>query len=191
MQATFKIPVKNLNPAFIKEMQEKYAGAELEITVKRNPDFNLLEEEQFWEIIDLLDWEQEADADIIEPVVAKLAAMSVAHIYQFQDILSEKLYRLDQRQFAEHIGDRSYQPGKYFSVDGFLYIRACVVANGREIYEEVLKDPGKMPKGVSFEPVLYVATKAYKRKTGREFIYIPLFDYETYSNEKGWEENGK
>ena len=188
MQSSFKISVSKLSPAFIKDMQEKYGEAELEITINRNPDFKPLTENEFWDIISLLDWEREEDTDIIQPAINKLCALPIAHIYGFEDILALKLYELDQKKFAKNTGENAYQKGKYFSVDVFLYARACVVANGQEAYEEVVKNPTLMPKGMTFEPLLSLASKAYEIKTGKGFSYIPSYIYETYSNKEGWSE---
>jgi hypothetical protein len=44
-----------------------------------------------------------------------------------------------------------------------------------------------MPEDLTFEPLLYAALHAYKRKTGKDFMYIPTHNYETYSNKAGWE----
>jgi len=188
MPSTFKIPVSKLSLAFIKEMQEKYGAAELEITINRKPTFTPLSDADFWEIIDLLDWEKEKDAEILKSAIDKLASLPIAHIYSFEDTLSQKLYQLDQKKFAKNIGKNAYQKGKYFSIDAFLYARACVVANGKEAYEEVIKNPASMPKGITFEPLLSLASKAYEVKRGKEFFYIPSYNYETYSNEEGWKE---
>ena len=38
-RASIKIPINKLSPAFIKDMQEKYGDAELEITI--NPMFSV------------------------------------------------------------------------------------------------------------------------------------------------------
>ena len=188
MGSTIRISVKNLGPDFIKEMQEKYSDAELEITINRNPDFIPLTEEDFWGIIDLLDWEQSEDARIIEPAIQKLASLSIAHILQFQEIISHKLFLLDQKKYATQIGKSSFKPNSYFSVDTFLYARACVIANGKEAFVDVLGNPENMPKDITFEPVLYIAPKAYKRKTSEELVYVTQHNYETYSNKEGWEE---
>lgn len=184
--ASFKIPINKLSPAFIKNMKEKYGEAELQITVNRNPDFIPLTEETFWSIIDLLDWKKKEDADILAAAIQKLATLPIAHIYSFEDLLSEKLYQLDQQVFAENIGDTAYQKGKFFSVDSFLYMRACVVANGETTFKYILENPEAMPKGITFEPLLTLATKAYHKKTGREFDYAPAYNYETFANKKGW-----
>lgn len=50
-------------------------------------------------------------------------------IYQFEDKLSEKLYQLDQKVFAEQGNENGYRSDSHFSVDIFLYSRCCVVAN--------------------------------------------------------------
>lgn len=188
MTSSFKIAVKNLDAEFVQAMKEKYAEAELEITINRSPTSPLLEEKDFWAIIDHLDWEQEEDEAILESAINKLASLPIAQIYSFEEILSEKLYRLDQQRFAINIGDSSYDKDRYFSADVFLYARACVIANGEEAYELVLYDPTKMPKNITFEPLLHLAARAYEYKTKKPFSYILTYNYETYSNSEGWKE---
>lgn len=51
-----------------------------------------------------------------------------------------------------------------FSVDYFLYVRCCVVANGKEYFEMVVSNPEQMPKDIDFEPLLYLAMEAYNKK---------------------------
>ena len=87
---------------------------------------------------------------------------------------------------AENIGQFAYQEGDYFSVDHFLHVRACVIANGKEAFEEVLAQPKEMFKDLTFESILTVASIAYERKTGKQFIYVPSKNMETYSNKNGW-----
>jgi hypothetical protein len=65
-------------------------------------------------------------------------------------------------------------------------VRSCVVANGRSTFEQVLADPREMLKDLEFEALLCVASKAYERKTGKEFTYVPSTSYETFSNDAGW-----
>lgn len=186
MPATFKIQVDKLTPDFITDMKEKYGAAELEITVNKQPNNEAISEPEFWKTIDCLDFSKEKDSDILEPAIAYLSGLPIAHIYTFEDLLSEKLYNLDTRVIAENAGGNAYGNGNYFSVDIFLYARACVVANGENAYESVLATPKEMPGNLTFEPLLSLATKAYKRKTGKEFNYISTFNYETFSNKNGW-----
>ncbi len=184
--STFKISLNELSPAFVKEMQEKYGEAELEIKVNREPEFIPLKENDFWAIIDLLDWNKKEDKEILAPALEGLTNYPIAHIYAFEDILSEKLYLLDQRIFAEQTGENAYKKDGFFSVDTFLYARACVIANGERVFKEVLKNPKLMPKGITFEPLLSLASFAFESKTGNTFNYVPTYNYETFSNKKGW-----
>ena len=47
-------------------------------------------------------------------------------------------------------------------------------------------DPAAMPKDISFEALLYVASAAYQRKMGNRMQHLPAYNFETYSNEAGW-----
>jgi len=148
-----------------------------------------MNEKRFWEIISLLNWTQDDDNAVIEPAVNALSKHTIAEIYKFDDILSEKLYALDHEKYAKNIGRHSINNSSndnFFS-DIFLFARACVVANGREIYQEVLENPEEMPKDIDFEPLLYLAEKAYSRKTKKsKYTHAPAFCCETYSNTEGW-----
>ncbi|MFK7984181.1 MAG: DUF4240 domain-containing protein, partial [Saprospiraceae bacterium] len=112
--------------------------------------------------------------------------LPVGHIYNFQELLAQKLYQLDQQKIAENIGQFAYQKGEYFSVDHFLHVRACIIANGKEAFDEVLAQPKEIFKDLTFESLLTVASIAYERKAGKQFIYVPSKNIETYSNKKGW-----
>ena len=63
----------------------------------------------------------------------------------------------------------------------------CVIANGQEAYESVLKNPTLMPKDLTFESLLSLASKAYLKKTGKRFDYVATTPIETYSNKIGWQ----
>jgi Protein of unknown function (DUF4240) len=188
MNAAIKIPLRSLNPVLVRDLQEKYPEAEVSVIIHHDRNLAPLSEKYFWEIISLLDWSKEEDDDaVVEPAVAHLAAGPVRHILEFEDILSEKLYTLDSRTFAMHIGENAWSPDRYFSVDNFLYARCCVIANGEAFYQQLLSDPASMPKDLTFEALLYIASEAYERKTGKPVQYIPAFPFETYSNEAGWQ----
>lgn len=187
MTTTIKLPLRSLNPAVVQDLQEKYPEAEISVELHQDRNQAPLSEKHFWEIIALLDWSKEGDDDaVVEPAIAHLVVGPVRHIFEFADLLSEKLYALDGRAYAEHMGEDAWSPDRYFSVDTFLYARCCVVANGQELYKQVLHDPTKMPKDITFEALLYIPSEAYERKTGRQYDYVPSFPIETYSNKEGW-----
>jgi hypothetical protein len=98
--------------------------------------------------------------------------------------LSEKLFDIDTREHANAY--MKQQPDDYFSVDDFLYVRCAVVAEGKEYYENIKNNPSELSAEIDFEHILSVAAEAYKIKTGRDFDYSPLYNYETKSNIKKW-----
>lgn len=75
---------------------------------------------------------------------------------------------------------------QYASADDFLYSRCVVVANGKEFYESVVRDPQKAPQGLEFEALLYLARAAYEEKTGEEYDHATPLSWESFSNTEGW-----
>lgn len=187
MMTTLHINLGALNEAMVEELRQQYGpAAELEISVPEKPEAWLTEPE-FWQIIALFDWSKTGDDEaVIAPAVAHLAKLPLSHIHQFQDILSRKLWLLDTSAHAN--ASLRNDPQAELSADYFLYDRCCVVANGRDFFEKVLHDPTQMPAGYSFSRLLSVAPKAYRMKTGKDFVHVPACNYETYSNAEGWGE---
>lgn len=190
MTTVIKYPLRNLHPAVVRELQEKYPEAEVQIALNSDRLREGMTEDRFWALIALLDWDKTGDNDaVIKPVIAALAGSGIRDIYEFEDILSQKLFALDGLAYAQNIGTSAYQPGQYFSPDVFLYARCCAVANGRDLYYAALQYPEKMPRDLDFAPLLRIAEAAYTRKTGQPYHqYVPAFPVETYSNEAGWKE---
>lgn len=185
METTLHVNLSALDEAFIAELRRRYGAADVAILFPTAPA-DWLTEEGFWQLIELLDWsKQDDDQAVIEPLVQALSEKPIASIHQFADMLAEKLWLLDTRQHAE--ASRRDQADHDLSVDGFLYDRCAVVANGEAFFMEVWQDPTKFPTDCSFEPILAVAGQAYKRKTGKTLVHLPQKSYETYSNTAGWE----
>jgi hypothetical protein len=189
MTTRISIRLSDIDKEFIDQLKKKYSGdVRLNIEVVQSEVDNLFSEEDFWNVIHLLDWSQneENNDKVLAPAIEYLSQLAPALIFRFQDILAEKLFQLDKQIYAENIGEDSYHPEKPFSADHFLYARACVVANGKAYFEKVLDDPTQMPKDLTFEPLLNLAGKAYQKKTGQDFDYFPTMVYETFSNPEGW-----
>lgn len=74
------------------------------------------------------------------------------------------------------------------SSDDFLYSRCVVVANGREYFDSVLRDPTRMPKDLEFEVLITIAMQALERKTGRtlEYNLDTKTSFETFANKATW-----
>lgn len=54
-----------------------------------------------------------------------------------------------------------------------------------EIDDQFLQDL-KTPTDQDFEPLLSLASRAFKKKTNSSFDYIPPTKYETYANRVAW-----
>jgi len=188
MNSVYKLKLSDLTERLLQELKNQFAHAEVEVHVNTPLQWTRAEEDWFWSMIDLLDWSKEGnDEAIIQPLITQLATQPIRSILLFADILSEKLFQLDAQVFAENMGEYSFRDGYYFSVDDFLYARCCVVANGREAYQNVQQDPTEMPEKETFGALLRIAPQAYLLKTGQRMQYQPAYPIETFSNAKGWE----
>jgi hypothetical protein len=149
---------------------------------------SIFSEGQFWDIIELFNWDEEGDDDkVMAPAVQALAELEDTEIAAFEEILCEKLFLLDGERFAREIGRDSYHgEGQYFSKEWFLAARCCAVANGQGFFEEVLADASAMPKDLGFLALSKLAARAYSKKTGHDFKYRPRFDSVSMSNATGW-----
>ncbi len=188
MNIAFTIPLQSLTPIVVQDLQGKYPNAVVRIEVATPVKRPLMDERKFWEVIATLDWGRKRSEDIIAPVVKALSLFSEADIFRFDQILAEKLNALDGEQYALPLG-WGKESGQIFSVDSFLYARCCAVANGKAFYEKVVKKPALMPQSYTFEPILYIAEKAWRMKTGSgDYDFLPSVSYETFSNPTGWKD---
>jgi hypothetical protein len=186
MTTTLRVNLRDISLQFFKDLEETAgASAQVEIRVESSQHGEgLFTEEQFWQLIELFDWKQKNRADIIQPAVRALSNMPISAIYLFEDFLSKQLFDLDTKEHAKAYMEQ--QTEDYFSVDDFLYVRCAAVAEGREYYEKVKNNPSELSADIDFEHILSVAADAYKIKTGRDFEYSPLYNYETKSNTEKW-----
>lgn len=191
IMAIHHIRLEDLNETFIKKLQAEYQkeGVEVLLEVRTISKNDLLSEEEFWRVIETIDGNKEEEEAIL-PTIKYLADLPIAHIYQFEDLLAKKLFALDTQEHAEHCGENAYKGQKHFSADLFLYARCFVVAQGKVEYHKILTQPDHMPKDQTFEPLLNLASKAYKKKTGKLFDYVPSTIYETFNNTEGWNNQG-
>ena len=188
MTTLLNLPLQQAYPETIRDLQERFPNAHLRVEIRQKDMSKILTEQRFWEIIGLFDWTDAEDDDrVLAPAVDALTASPIHYIYLFADMLADKLFKLDGKTYAENIGDAAYASDKYFSVDNFLYARCCVIANGQKCYEAVLENPSLMPKDLTFESLLSLASKAYFQKTSKRFDYVAATPIETYSNKNAWQ----
>jgi Protein of unknown function (DUF4240) len=187
MTTVLKINAQDLKHSFIDDLKVNYGDSDVEIRVQEaQKEVVRFTEKDFWNIISKLDWtDEENNEQILAPAIKALQQLSIAQIYQFNDKLSEKLWQLDTKSHAQPLIEEDKDG--YFSEDEFLYARCCVVANGQIYFEKILNNPTDFPTDKTFEDLLYIASEAYNRKTGKKFIIAPAYNYETGSNKMGWQ----
>jgi len=186
MTTVINVRLNDLSSQFVSDLKKKF-GQTTEVELRLlspTPADELFSEDDFWQVIDKIDWSKKGSENKIKPAVKMLAKMPVASIYLFADRLSEKLYNLDTKAHAMAYAAR--EPDNFVSADDFLYARCAVVAEGKAYYEQVLQDPTQMPDDIVFEPLLYLADDAFELKMGVPFNYTPTYNYETQSNQAGW-----
>ncbi len=135
---------------------------------------NSFPETFFWQVVEL-------SHENYEQAVELLAQKSLSVLFEFEEILAQKLYELDRKSFAQAIyGNRN------ISKDDFVYVRCFTVSQGRMYYEKVLN--GEIPMlNQTFEPLLSLAEKAYFRKTAAEFPALRTsVSYETGTHQAYW-----
>ncbi len=160
----------------------------LEIDKNTNGFVKPMDEDQFWDLVELFNWDAEGnDSQVIEPCVEALSQLPENEILAFQEELHNKLFYLDAEKFARHIGRESFRSkSEYFSTSWFLNVRCCAIANGRDLFEDIIDTPDNMPKDLGFRAICRVAPEAFFRKTGQKLSYIPSKNIETFSNGEGW-----
>lgn len=149
-----------------------------------------MNESEFWRVVSLLDWNKTGDDDaILEPAFVALADKGADEIIQFEEMLAEKLHAIDTRRHCKACYAGKLDPDNgddYISADDFLYQRCVVVANGRDFYNTVLRNPSKFPQGLEFESLLTLGPTAFKWSTGNEYDHHTSVSYESFQNREGW-----
>ena len=153
-------------------------------------------EQDFWDVIDLLNWDEEGNDDaVIEPAIAFLSEGHPRNIVAFQEMLAQMLYQLDGEVFAAEIGKDAFVPSQQknaidgnqqFSQDWFFAARCCAVANGEQLYKEILADPKNMPKDLGFAALDLIAPRAYRKATGKTLTNLTQKSSATFANRKAW-----
>ncbi|PSR08609.1 MAG: hypothetical protein C7N36_21705 [Bacteroidetes bacterium] len=183
MTDRISLPLSAINEDFLQKLRTQYGEhARLDIQVVEMDETPSLSAAAFWHVMTLLHPDAELWEARIAAAVDYLANLPIKQIYQFEDMLAEKLFALDTAAHAQV----AFPEGEHLSVDGFLYVRAAVVARGQAHYQDVLENPALLDMEEDFEPLLSLAAQAYEQKTGRAFDYVAPVDYETYANQAGW-----
>lgn len=140
----------------------------------------------FWTTMERCDWEEEGDDDLVlKPVIKYLSQQEDNVIFQFDDLMSELLYALDDQNLADKCQDRDPR----MCDDSFLYCRCVALINGPDYYEAVKEGRENSLWDLEFESLIYVPQKAWALKHQSfidEYPHYPPCCIETGSNPDGW-----
>lgn len=161
-----------------------YIVSSLHKVQKQRTEQTMMSENEFWRLLQKIDWTQRQDIDKLKPLIKTLTVHSTTKIFQFSERLAFLLHQIDGPAFAKTLekGDLGY------SADSFLYARCFVVAKGKKFYHTVQSNAKNMPFESYLEALLYVPKQAYELKTKQVYTYIPSINYESFFNEDLWGE---
>lgn len=130
-----------------------------------------MDKQEFWRVIDFAHQQARGHEQVYEALLIKtLGQYSPEEIIEFECILEQQLLAVDDFKVmaAQKIIEGSVTD------DSYLYFRSWLISQGKSVFEEVLRNPDSLA-GIDteatiaeFEPLLYVATQAYKNKTGKQ-----------------------
>jgi hypothetical protein len=180
-----RYPLRNISPQTLRDLQEHYPNASVNIKLIPKPKKEGLTDGDFWGLIAQLDWSKTGDDKaIIAPVVKALSQKSFRHILDFADILSYKLYLLDSEIYGQKDAESDLDAD--FVADRFLYTRCVVVANGLTFFNHIRRHPTEMPHDLVFAALLTIPNEAFKLQTGKPLDHVWAYPIETFSNNLGW-----
>lgn len=127
--------------------------------------------EQFWSLIDKAVEISHGDNELKERFLTnELTKLSLEEIKNFEVAFRKSVINADD--FKVMAAEKIIEG--YVSDDSYLYFRCWLIGQGKKVFEETLKNPDFLAKVVEkgestdFESLMYVATAAYSRKTGKE-----------------------
>ncbi|MGC9943319.1 MAG: DUF4272 domain-containing protein [Verrucomicrobiota bacterium] len=130
-----------------------------------------MNETEFWNLIAACKLAATANTSrFLELLQRTLERESEPAITDFSRLLHEQM----AKSYTRELWAAAYIINGGCSDDGFDCFRAWLIACGKEIFENALRDPETLaeiaPPDVELEPLLYVAGKAYQAKTKRRFV---------------------
>jgi Protein of unknown function (DUF4240) len=125
----------------------------------------------FWKIIDFsLKKSKNGNSRQEQILIEELSSYSVDEIIDFEIIFRELIIEADD--YKVMAAQKIIEGG--VSDDSYLYFRCWLIAQGEKIFNETIKNPEYLANCIdnnifstSFEELMYVATTAFRLKTGK------------------------
>ena len=139
--------------------------------------------DHFWQIVEQAKAASEGDLDAqTESIRQSLAQLPPEEIIAFE----EEFLRLRVESYRQDLWAAAYIINGGCSDDGFDYFRGWLIAQGRSVFDEALRDPATLINTIEslgegdadYEEILYVAQEAYEQQTGKEIpnVRCPKFE---------------
>jgi hypothetical protein len=134
-----------------------------------------MELQTFWQLMDDTKSTSKDGHEQADLLVNKLANYPLDEIISYQRLLYELLYRA----YDWHLWEAAFVINCGCSDDAFMDFRAWLIGQGKVVYEQALETPDSLADlllpgtRTQVEALLYVARRAYRRKTGHEIPEIP------------------
>lgn len=154
------------------------------------PTAEMMDEEQFWAIVQTAVDEAGDDEDeYLEVVKRELSKLSLKEMVGFRLRTDKLLYD----SYTSEMWCAGYLMNGGCSDDGFEYFRLWVISRGRKVYEAAMANPDNLIDYIGdddemdffeFESFWYVALEAFE-----ETVDAELYDYIDYDNFKTSEGN--
>jgi hypothetical protein len=128
--------------------------------------------DEFWKLIEATDAEAGGEVDLYGDTLRRvLSHLPPQELVSFDSLFAQHL----SRAYQWDLWGAAYLINGGCSDDGFVYFRAWLIMQGRNVYERALSDPDSLAEicdepgeEVECEDVLYVAGELFKEKTGSE-----------------------
>ncbi len=127
-----------------------------------------MDEQSFWQLIASAKESAHGDIDAeIDALTHSLERRDAGEIEQYAKVMD----RLMARAYTWDLWAAAYIINGGCSDDGFEYFRAWLISQGRDVFEAALRNPETLvdiaDPDVDAESMLYVASVAHERKTGK------------------------
>lgn len=128
--------------------------------------------DEFWKLIDAASAAAEGEVELYGETLRRvLSPLPPEDLVAFDTLFTQRL----SRAYRWDLWGAAYLINGGSSDDGFVYFRAWLIMQGRDVYERSLLDPDSLAvlcdepgEEADCEDVLYVAGELYEEKTGSE-----------------------
>lgn len=129
-----------------------------------------MDKKEFWQIIESARAKAQGDQQLQEQtLISSLEKLEPEQIVEFECILCQYLLEADH---FDVIAAQKIIDG-YVSDDPYLYFRCWLIGQGETVFTNALRNPDSLAAVIDepyhdFEELLYVATMAYEKRTGKK-----------------------